>query len=176
MRPLGLDPTNHADYVAPSDYRDPILLDLRSRQIPPVPALWVDNRTLFVVHSDESAASDARQIANADAIEVAVHLNGSILVDLSSLLAAVYLLSLDWQIHESQVASTDRQNKPDVAALEQLAEAAIKKICGHQSSVRWKPVYFSCSEVNGPGREANLFHLETSFPDHRDCSRAWRLY
>ncbi|KAK6065041.1 transcription factor [Seiridium cupressi] len=88
--------------------------------------------------------------------EAAVHPNGFILVDLyfrsvhpsfpilrkdvfiakhrvshrhftPSLLAAVYLLSLDWQIHEGQLASADRRNKPNVAALEQLAEAAIQE-------------------------------------------------
>ncbi|KAK9413181.1 putative Zn(2)-C6 fungal-type domain-containing protein [Seiridium unicorne] len=129
---LGLDPTNHAEYVGPSDYHNPVLLDLGSPNT---------TSSSFVWRMDNQAA---------------VHPNGSILVDLyfrfvhpsfpilhkdvfiakhrlshrhftPSLLAPVYLLSLDWQVYESQLASADRRNKPDVAALEQLAEAAIQE-------------------------------------------------
>jgi hypothetical protein len=155
---LGLDPTTHAEYVGPSDYRDPILLDLRAPNTENSSSFVrrTDNRTLFVVHSDQAAASDARRIADVDAIESAVHPHGPNLVELyfrfvhpsfpilhkdvfiakhrvshryftPSLLAAVYLLSIEWRLHDSVLASSDTRNRPDVAALEQLADAAIQE-------------------------------------------------
>ncbi|ETS86979.1 hypothetical protein PFICI_00807 [Pestalotiopsis fici W106-1] len=154
---LGLDPANHAEYVGPSDYRDPLLLDLRlNTENSSSFVRRTDNRTLFIVHSDEAAASDARRIADVDAIEAVVHPHGPNLVNLyfrfvhpsfpilhkdvfiakhrvsyryftPSLLAAVYLLSIEWRLHDSVLASSDIRTGPDVTALEQLADAAIQE-------------------------------------------------
>ncbi|XDG04313.1 hypothetical protein ABKA04_003928 [Annulohypoxylon sp. FPYF3050] len=153
---LGLDPANHAECIGPSDYRDPILLDLR--QPNPTSSSFVrrmDDRTLFVVHSDIATVPDNKRIAVVDSVEAAVHPIGHILVDLyfrfvhpsfpilhkdvfvtkhqasyrhmaPALLAAVYLLSLDWQIHDSRLVSGDSVCQPDISALEQLAETALQ--------------------------------------------------
>ncbi|POR35570.1 Transcriptional activator protein DAL81 [Tolypocladium paradoxum] len=160
---LGLDLATHAEYVGPTDYRDPILLDLhRPRPRPPPSsdalastpselARRLDDQTIFIVRPDEAAASETQRIADLDAIEEAVHPLGRTLVDLyfrivhpsfpilhkdvfiskhrishrhfaPSLLAAVYLMALDWQIYDSVLAGRESESIPDAAALENLAE------------------------------------------------------
>ncbi|EMR61854.1 putative transcriptional activator protein dal81 protein [Eutypa lata UCREL1] len=149
---LGLDPTTHAEYVGSTDYRDPILLDLRCSDS----VRRINDRTLFLIHPDEHTTSEARRIADVDSVEAAVHPVGHILVDLyfrfvhpsfpilhkdvfiakhqishrhfaPSLLTAVYLLALDWQLHDSLLASGGIQRRPDAAALERLAEATLEE-------------------------------------------------
>ncbi|PNY25257.1 Transcriptional activator protein DAL81 [Tolypocladium capitatum] len=158
---LGLDLATHAEYVGPTDYRDPMLLDLRRPPLPPTsdgPAVApselarrLDDQTIFIVRLDETAASETQRIADLDAIEEAVRPLGRTLVDLyfrivhpsfpilhkhvfvskhrishrhfaPSLLAAVYLVALDWQIYDSVLAGRGSEAIPDVAALEDLAE------------------------------------------------------
>jgi hypothetical protein len=116
----------------------------------------MNERTLFVVHHDDSTTSEAQRIADVDCIEAAVQPLGNVLVDLyfrfvhpsfpilhkdvfiakhqasyrlfaPSLLAAVYLLALDWQLHDSRLASGEAQNKPISATLEHLAEKALEQ-------------------------------------------------
>ncbi|KAI0892234.1 hypothetical protein F4806DRAFT_488983 [Annulohypoxylon nitens] len=153
---LGLDPANHAECIGPSDYRDPILLDLRQPNTTSSSFVRrMDDRTLFVVQSDIATVPDNKRIAVVDSVEAAVHPIGHILVDLyfrfvhpsfpilhkdvfvtkhqasyrhmaPALLAAVYLLSLDWQIHDSRLVSGDSVCQPDISALEQLAETALQ--------------------------------------------------
>ncbi|KAG5659266.1 hypothetical protein KAF25_000468 [Fusarium avenaceum] len=161
---LGLDLKTHAEYIGPTDYRDPILLDLHRPNIlnqepPPFPisstfARRLDYQTVFLVHPDESTASERMRIADLDAIEATVHPLGRTLVDLyfrivhpsfpvlhkdvfiskhrlshrhfaPSLLAAVYLVALDWQLYDSSLAGREVESIPDPAALEELAERTI---------------------------------------------------
>lgn len=170
---LGLDLETHAEYIGPTDYRDPVLLDLhRPEQLPSPSSTGItnnngvtaatrhprrlDDRTIFLVHPDESAASEAQRIADLDAIEATVHPLGRTLVDLyfrivhpsfpilhkavfiskhrashrhfaPSLLAAVYLLALDWQIYDSRLAGRESGSIPDAAALEALAERTVSQ-------------------------------------------------
>ncbi|KAM4057692.1 fungal specific transcription factor [Hirsutella rhossiliensis] len=164
---LGLDPTTHAEYVGPTDYRDPILLDLHrppppsSSDTPPDPApselaRRLDDQTIFIVRPDEAAASEAQRIADLDAIEATVHPHGPTLVDLyfrivhpsfpilhkhvfvskhrlshrhfaPSLLAAVYLVALDWRLYDSVLAGRQAEAMPDAVALERLAERTVSQ-------------------------------------------------
>ncbi|KAI5458594.1 fungal-specific transcription factor domain-containing protein [Mariannaea sp. PMI_226] len=159
---LGLDLKTHAEYIGPTDYRDPFLLDLHRPNIqlnedgsaPTTLATYsrrLDHRTVFLVHPDESTASESRRIADLDAIEATVQPLGRTLVDLyfrivhpsfpilhkdvfiskhrlshrhfaPSLLAAVYLVALDWQLYDSSLAGREIESIPDPAALEELAE------------------------------------------------------
>lgn len=159
---LGLDLATHAEYVGPTDYRDPILLDLH--RPPPAPAerpsgaselaRRLDDQTIFIVRPDETAAPEAQRIAHLDAIEAAVYPLGQTLVALyfrivhpcfpilhkdvfiskhrishrhfaPSLLAAVYLVALDWKIYDSVLAGSE--SVPDAASLEKLAERTINQ-------------------------------------------------
>lgn len=163
---LGLDLATHAEYVGPTDYRDPILLDLHRPRPPPSPdglastpselARRLDDQTIFIVRPDETVASESQRIADLDAIEEAVHPLGRTLVDLyfrivhpsfpilhkdvfiskhrishrhfaPSLLAAVYLVALDWQIYDSVLAGRESESIPDAAALENLAERTMSQ-------------------------------------------------
>ena len=159
---LGLDLTTHAEYVGPTDYRDPILLDLHrppsalTARAPTAPELArrLDDQTIFIVRADEAVTSEAQRVADLDAIEAAVHPLGRTLVDLyfrivhpsfpilhkdvfiskhrishrhfaPSLLAAVYLVALDWQLYDSVLAGSECV--PDAASLERLAEQTINR-------------------------------------------------
>ncbi|RGP65945.1 hypothetical protein FLONG3_9077 [Fusarium longipes] len=161
---LGLDLKTHAEYIGPTDYRDPVLLDLHrpnplDQEESPFPtsstfARRLDYQTVFLVHPDESTASEKMRIADLDAIEATVHPLGRTLVDLyfrivhpsfpilhkdvfiskhrlshrhfaPSLLAAVYLVALDWQIYDSSLAGREVESIPDPTALEALAERTI---------------------------------------------------
>ncbi|KAF5019334.1 hypothetical protein F66182_8662 [Fusarium sp. NRRL 66182] len=163
---LGLDLKTHAEYVGPTDYRDPVLLELHrpnfmNQDPPSFPvsstfARRLDYRTVFLVHPDESAASEKMRIADLDAIEATVYPLGRTLVDLyfrivhpsfpilhkdvfiskhrlshrhfaPSLLAAVYLVALDWQLYDSSLAGREIESIPDPAALEELAERTISQ-------------------------------------------------
>lgn len=159
---LGLDLKTHAEYIGPTDYRDPFLLDLHRPNIllnqdgSPSATLAtysrrLNHRIVFLVHPDESAASESQRIADLDAIEATVQPLGRTLVDLffrivhpsfpilhkdvfiskhrlshhhfaPSLLAAVYLVALDWQLYDSSLAGREIESIPNPAALEQLAE------------------------------------------------------
>lgn len=157
---LGLDLETHAEYVGPTDYREPVLLDLHrpelygrrnSSSTTARFARRLDPRTIFLVHPDEATASESQRIADLDAIEATVHPLGRTLVDLyfrivhpsfpilhkdvfiskhrlshrhfaPSLLAAVYLVALDWQLYDSSLAGREIQSIPNSAALEELAE------------------------------------------------------
>lgn len=158
---LGLDLRTHAEYVGPTECRDAVLLDLHhsqrlasgEKEMSSFPRR-LDTRTAFIVHPDESTASEKRRIADLDAIEATVSPLGRTLVDLffrivhpsfpilhkdvfiskhrvshrhfaPSLLAAVYLVALDWQIYDSSLAGRETELIPDAAALEELAERTI---------------------------------------------------
>jgi hypothetical protein len=104
-----------------------------------------------LVHADDSIANDAQRIADLDLIENAVQPLGPALVDLyfrvvhpsfpilhkgvfiskhrsshrhfaPSLLAAVYLVALDWHLYDSSLAGCETEALPDVATLEKLAD------------------------------------------------------
>lgn len=187
---LGLDPANNTEYIGSSDYRDPILLDLRSPQpISPNFVRRMDDRTLFVVHSDKL---EGKRTSDLDAIEATVHPIGHRLVRLyfqfvhpsfpilhkdvfiakhatshrqfaPSLLAAVYLLALDWQIHDSVVESWSAKRVLDVALLENMANTALQE------------------EMHGPKLstlEAGLLLLQRSRLDSsgRPASSVWKLH
>lgn len=160
---LGLDLGTHAEFVGPSDYREPVLLDLHrpgnrlflEQNSTATPfARRLDDRAVFLVHPDEASASEAQRITDLDAIEATVRPLGSTLVDLyfrivhpsfpilhkdvfiskhrishhhfaPSLLAAVYLIALDWQLYDSVLAGRESESIPDAAALEELAERTI---------------------------------------------------
>lgn len=158
---LGLDLKTHAEYIGPTDYRDPVLLDLHhpsranlesgSYSTSSTFARRLDSRTIFLVHPDASTASEKTRIADLDAIEATVHPLGRTLVDLyfrivhpsfpilhkdvfiskhrvshrhfaPPLLAAVYLVALDWQLYDSSLAGREIESIPNPALLEELAE------------------------------------------------------
>ncbi|QYT00157.1 Zn(2)-C6 fungal-type domain-containing protein [Trichoderma simmonsii] len=147
---LGLDLTTHAEYIGLTDLRLPAAgtappKSSKKRRL--------DDRTVFLVHADEVSASEAQRIADVDAIEAIARPWGSTLVDLyfrivhpsfpilhkdvfitkyrashhhfaPSLLAAVYLIALDWQLYDSCLAS-EENSLPDAKALEELAMRTI---------------------------------------------------
>ncbi|CAI6285420.1 unnamed protein product [Periconia digitata] len=153
---LGLDPVNNAEFIGSSDHRDPMLLDLRRHNVSS-PSNFVrrmDDHTLFVIHPDAVAATSEGK--EADSIEAIVQPMGSRLVDLyfqfvhpsfpilhkdvfvtkhqtshrhfaPSLLAAVYLLALDWRIHDSQLATWYATRLPDIAHIESVANASLQR-------------------------------------------------
>ncbi|KAJ6441121.1 hypothetical protein O9K51_06916 [Purpureocillium lavendulum] len=114
----------------------------------------LDDQTIFIVRPDETVTSENQRLADLDAIEAAVHPLGRTLVDLyfrivhpsfpilhkdvfiskhrishrhfaPSLLAAVYLVALDWKLYDSVLAGSE--SVPDAAALEKLAEQTINR-------------------------------------------------
>lgn len=150
---LDLDPATHAELVGPTDHREPVLLDLSRLNKPPSGPHFpqrVDDRTIFLVHSDEARTFEFERIANLDAIEAAVGSWGPTLVDLyfrivhpsfpilhkevfitkhrssyrhfaPSLLAAVYLVALDWHLYDTSLAGGDDATKPNPTVLNNLA-------------------------------------------------------
>ncbi|VUC27349.1 unnamed protein product [Clonostachys rosea] len=158
---LGLDLETHAEYIGPTDCRDPILLDLHrvhqgsvehpSAHRPTISTRRLDSGTAFLIHTDGSTTSESQRIQDLDAIEAAIHPLGRTLVDLyfrvvhpsfpilhkdvfiskhrvshrhfaPSLLAAVYLVALDWQLYDSSLAGRELESIPNSSALEELAE------------------------------------------------------
>ncbi|KAK2595218.1 Fungal specific transcription factor [Conoideocrella luteorostrata] len=114
----------------------------------------LDHRTSFLVHSDGLTASDTQRVVDLDLIEDAVRPLGRALVDLyfrvvhpsfpilhkgvfiskhrsshrhfaPSLLAAVYLVALDWHLYDSSLAGYETEVLPDIATLEKLADRTI---------------------------------------------------
>ncbi|KAL6808587.1 fungal-specific transcription factor domain-containing protein [Trichoderma camerunense] len=147
---LGLDLTTHAEYIGLTDLRLPAAGTAPSKSSK---KRRLDDRTVFLVHADEVSASEAQRIADVDAIEAIARPWGSTLVDLyfrivhpsfpilhkdvfitkyrashhhfaPSLLAAVYLIALDWQLYDSCLAS-EENSLPDAKALEKLAMRTI---------------------------------------------------
>ncbi|KAF6814929.1 transcription factor [Colletotrichum sojae] len=146
---LGLHLKTHSEYVGNTNYREPSLLDLHRPQDPNVRSLRrLDDSTVFLIHRDRETSSEPQRIADLDAIEKLVHPLGSTLVKLyfrivhpsfpilhkkvylekyarsyhefsPPLLAAVYLLALDWSLYDRTLATSSWQ--PDRAALEALA-------------------------------------------------------
>ncbi|KAK2047602.1 fungal-specific transcription factor domain-containing protein [Colletotrichum somersetense] len=146
---LGLHLKTHSEYVGNTNYREPSLLDLHRPHDPASRAVRrLDESTVFLIHRDRETSSEAQRIADLDAIEKVVHPLGSTLVNLyfrivhpsfpvlhkkvflekyarsyhefsPPLLAAVYLLALDWSLYDRTLATSSWQ--PDQAALEALA-------------------------------------------------------
>ncbi|KAJ4985794.1 transcription factor [Stagonosporopsis vannaccii] len=190
---LGLDPVNNAEYVGSSDHRDPILLDLRQHRTSGSSFVRrMDDRTLFVVRPDIVATSGSKPVSYVDSIEAAVQPMGRRLVDLyfqfvhpsfpvlhkdvfiakhqrsyrcfaPSLLAAVYLLALEWMIHDDMLASWNAARAPDVALIERVANASLQE------------------ELQRPTLstlEAGILLMQRSRVDssERPCSSVWRLH
>ncbi|OLN87273.1 Transcriptional activator protein DAL81-like protein 1 [Colletotrichum chlorophyti] len=146
---LGLHLKTHSEYVGNTNYREPSLLDLHRPQDPAIRSVRrLDDSTVFLIHRDRDTSSEPQRIADLDAIEKVVHPLGSTLVNLyfrivhpsfpvlhkkvflekyarsyhefsPPLLAAVYLLALDWSLYDRTLATSSWQ--PDQAALETLA-------------------------------------------------------
>ncbi|KAK1593604.1 fungal-specific transcription factor domain-containing protein [Colletotrichum navitas] len=146
---LGLHLKTHSEYVGNTNYREPSLLDLHRPHDPAVRSVRrLDESTVFLIHRDRETSSEPQRIADLDAIEKVVHPLGSTLVNLyfrivhpsfpvlhkkvflekyarsyhefsPPLLAAVYLLALDWSLYDRTLATSSWQ--PDQAALEALA-------------------------------------------------------
>ncbi|KAK1966054.1 fungal-specific transcription factor domain-containing protein [Colletotrichum sublineola] len=146
---LGLHLKTHSEYVGSTNYREPSLLDLHRPHDPAIRSVRrLDESTVFLIHRDRETSSEPQRIADLDAIEKVVHPLGSTLVNLyfrivhpsfpvlhkkvflekyarsyhefsPPLLAAVYLLALDWSLYDRTLATSSWQ--PDQAALEALA-------------------------------------------------------
>ncbi|KAK1999995.1 fungal-specific transcription factor domain-containing protein [Colletotrichum falcatum] len=146
---LGLHLKTHSEYVGNTNYREPSLLDLHRPHDPAVRSVRrLDESTVFLIHRDQETSSEPQRIADLDAIEKVVHPLGSTLVKLyfrivhpsfpvlhkkvflekyarsyyefsPPLLAAVYLLALDWSLYDRTLVISSWQ--PDQAALEALA-------------------------------------------------------
>lgn len=146
---LGLHLKTHSEYIGLTNYREPCLLDLHRPDDPTARSVRrLDDLTLFIIHRDRETASETQRIADLDAIEKVVHPLGSSLVNLyfriihpsfpilhkkvflekyarsyhefsPPLLAAVYLLALDWSIFDRTLATSSWQ--PDQSRLEALA-------------------------------------------------------
>ncbi|TPX08560.1 uncharacterized protein E0L32_009899 [Thyridium curvatum] len=168
---LGLDLDTHPEFIGPSSFLEPALLDIQRprdasttgqpsaphRPPPGGQARRLDDRTMFLVHPDEATASEAQRVADCDAIEDCVRPLGKALVNLyfrivhpsypilhkgvylakhavshrmfsPPLLAAVYLIALDYQLYDPATtaggggggAAPARPNGQ--AALEEIAE------------------------------------------------------
>jgi len=149
----------------------------------------MDNRTLFVVHPDKS---EDKRTSDLDAIEAIVHPMGHRLVRLyfqfvhpsfpilhkevfiakhqvshrqfaPSLLAAVYLLALDWQIHDSVLENWCANQTMNIALLQKMADTALQE------------------EMHSPKLstlEAGLLLLQRNRLDSagRPASSAWKLH
>jgi hypothetical protein len=147
---------NNTEFIGSSDHRDPMLLDLKEHSVSP-PSQFVrrmDDRTIFVIHPDPVAATSESK--EADSIEAIVQPMGARLVHLyfqfvhpsfpilhkdvfvskhqtsyrhfaPALLAAVYLLALDWRIHDSQLATWYATCPPDIAHIESVANMSLQK-------------------------------------------------
>jgi hypothetical protein len=170
---LGLDLATHSTYIGPTDYREPVLMDLHwpeqfaDQRIPIQTATAaaaaagdglirrLSDRAVFLIYSDEYTTQETQRIADLDAIEATVQPLGRTLVDLyfrivhpnfpilhkkvfldkhadshlhfaPSLLAAVYLVALDWQLYDTTLVSgAGGHGEPDRARLEELAERAM---------------------------------------------------
>ncbi|UKZ76875.1 hypothetical protein TrVFT333_004590 [Trichoderma virens FT-333] len=147
---LGLDLTTHAEYIGLTDLR---LSGAGTSESESSNKRRLDDKTVFLVHADELSASEAQRIADVDAVEAIARPWGSTLVDLyfrivhpsfpilhkdvfitkyrashhhfaPSLLAAVYLIALDWQLYDTCLASEENL-LPDAKALEELAMRTI---------------------------------------------------
>ncbi|KAF5510612.1 Transcriptional activator protein DAL81 [Colletotrichum siamense] len=146
---LGLHLKTNSEYVGNTSYREPSLLDLHRPSDPSVRSVRrLDDSTVFLIHRDRETSSEPQRIADLDAIEKLVHPLGSTLVNLyfrivhpsfpvlhkkvflekyarsyhefsPPLLAAVYLIALDWSLYDRTLATSSWQ--PDQAALEALA-------------------------------------------------------
>ncbi|KAK8242396.1 fungal-specific transcription factor domain-containing protein [Phyllosticta capitalensis] len=146
---LGLHLKTHPEYVGNTSYREPSLLDLHSPNSPSVRSVRrLDESTVFLIHRDRDTSSESKRKADLDAIEKLVHPLGPTLVRLyfrivhpsfpilhkkvflekyarsyhefsPPLLAAVYLIALDWSLYDRTLASSSWQ--PDQTALEALA-------------------------------------------------------
>ncbi|CRK20649.1 hypothetical protein BN1723_002618 [Verticillium longisporum] len=146
---LGLHLKTHSEYIGLTNYREPCLLDLhRAEDSTARSVRRLDDQTVFLIHRDKETTSESQRIADLDAIEKVVHPLGSSLVNLyfrivhpsfpilhkkvflekyarsyhefsPPLLAAVYLLALDWSLYDRTLATSSWQ--PDQTALEALA-------------------------------------------------------
>lgn len=84
---LGLELHLHSEYIGPSSYHEPSLLDLRPSALhPPVKnecrPRRVDESTAFMTYPDEDSASEIQRIADLDKIEATIRPLGPILVKL----------------------------------------------------------------------------------------------
>ncbi|KAH6688570.1 transcriptional activator protein DAL81 [Plectosphaerella plurivora] len=146
---LGLHLKTHSEYVGLTNYREPCLLDLHPPEDPHTRSVRrLDDFTIFMIHRDRETTSETQRIADLDAIEKVVHPLGASLVNLyfrivhpsfpilhkkvflekyarsyhefsPPLLAAVYLLALDWSIFDRTLSTSSWQ--PDQSRLEALA-------------------------------------------------------
>ncbi|TEA17662.1 Transcriptional activator protein DAL81 [Colletotrichum sidae] len=146
---LGLHLKTHSEYIGNTNYREPSLLDLHRPHDPTIRSVRrLDDSTVFLIHRDRETSSEPQRIADLDAIEKLVHPLGSTLVKLyfrivhpsfpilhkkvflekyarsyhefsPPLLAAVYLIALDWSLYDRTLATSSWQ--PDQSALEALA-------------------------------------------------------
>ncbi|PLB44527.1 fungal-specific transcription factor domain-containing protein [Aspergillus steynii IBT 23096] len=153
---LGLRLHLHSEYIGPSSYHEPSLLELKpSASHPPAKhdcrLRQFGGSTAFMIHTNEDSAFEVQRIAELDRIEATVQPLGPTLVKLyfhivhptfpvlqkdaflakyarsyreisPPLLAAVYLLALDWQLFDRALSAS---KIPDVAVLENLAMRAM---------------------------------------------------
>lgn len=77
---LGLDLDTHPEYIGPSHYREPALLDL-ARLEPTGPyTRRLNHRDVFLIHLDDKGQSDAQRQLDCDAVEACVAPLGAHLV------------------------------------------------------------------------------------------------
>ncbi|KAA8651363.1 hypothetical protein EYZ11_000937 [Aspergillus tanneri] len=84
---LGLELHLHSEYIGPTSYHEPSLLDLRPSALHPLGKhecrpRRVDESTAFITYPDEDSASEIQRMSDLDKIEATIQPLGSILVKL----------------------------------------------------------------------------------------------
>ncbi|KAL5600956.1 hypothetical protein BROUX41_005790 [Berkeleyomyces rouxiae] len=232
---LGLSLATHPEYIGPTSHREPALLDLQ-RCDPNSPAgssagsdhsssslscgyspvstpvaRRIDDRTMFLIYPDQSAASEEKRLAECDAVEACVRPLGRALVDLyfrivhpsypvlhkkvfisehnhshrcftPSLLAAVYLIALDYQLYDPNMASGMMQleNPNGPAELETILERTLTNDLNRPkiSTLQAGLLVLQRHKPNGVSSNwmftAQIVALAQGLGLHVDCS-AWEI-
>ncbi|KAJ5518561.1 hypothetical protein N7453_000983 [Penicillium expansum] len=137
---LGLELHLHSEYIGPASYHEPELLDLR----PSAVSLSghercyprrVNQSAAFMTYPDKDSASEMQRIADLRSyrgIDTSAGTNLGVFLEKYArsyrefsppLLAAVYLVALDWKLFDRTLATAPRT--PDAEALEDLAMQAM---------------------------------------------------
>ncbi|KAI5859363.1 hypothetical protein GGS23DRAFT_600489 [Durotheca rogersii] len=174
---LGLDLATHPEYVGSTNHWELALLDFggtssETSSSPERLTRRLNDRTTFLIYSDEATASEPQRIADCDAIEASIHPPGKTTVDLyfrtdhpsfpilhkgvfvtkhavshrmfsPPLLAAVYLIALDYRFYDSAMAggvarpaNADGRPEPEKLAERTMADDLERpKLSTHQAGL-----------------------------------------
>ncbi|KAH9889732.1 fungal-specific transcription factor domain-containing protein [Xylariomycetidae sp. FL2044] len=202
-RTLGLHRSTHSRYVGSSSLLDPLLLNSTAvSDDAPSGLRLVGNSTLFVSHHDRETLASADDYEDLDAIEQIVRPHGPALVRLyfrivhpsypilhkgvflekyarsyrefsPPLLAAVYLLALDWWEYDGELAS---QEKPDAQRLVRVSTRAMTLVIHRPklSTVQAGLLALQRSDGDSWVLTTQLVGIAQELGLHIDCS-SWNI-